>query len=57
MTYEKSKRILKLQAVNEIRNDDVYERNIFVKNRRLQSKFCVPITLTRRIDNEDQVRE
>jgi hypothetical protein len=57
MSEEKSKKALKLKTFDEIKNDTVYEINLFSKKRRPQSKLSVPITTISRINDEDNIED
>jgi hypothetical protein len=57
MSEEKSKKALKLKTFEEIKNDAVYEINLFSRKRRPQTKL-LPTTKINNEDNlEDQVRD
>jgi len=57
MSEEKSKKALKLKTFDEIKNDTVYEINLFSKKRRPQSKLSVPITTIPKINDEDNIED
>jgi hypothetical protein len=54
MSEEKSRRVLKLKTFDEIKNDAIYEINLFSKKRRPQLKL---LKISDEDNVEDQVRD